>query len=212
MTKRKNNKINDKTRELIDNVFGEDVSTMKDHAARKKVIEFINQELRNTDDGKRLCFKLSIDDPDKVHWKKDEHFIKIFSHELQHATEYYSLSNAERLFILDISSYLHWEMNILVDDNNVPLNQKELADKLGIDTRSVRRLTQSLEEKKIIYIIEHRNEVFYIFNPHIAYIGQFTNMCIPRLFLDWGYVTCEMVDKSNSRSNRRKEQEKRVII
>lgn len=198
--------------ELIDNVFGENVSTMKDVLARQKVIDFINNELRESDDNKRLCFKVFTDDPDKVQWKKDEHFTKIYNHELKHATDYYSLSNAERLFILDICPYLHWEMNILVDDKNIPLNQKELAEKLGTDVKTIRRNTKLLEAKKIIYIIEHRCEVFYILNPYIAYIGQYTNMCIPHLFLSWGYVTSESVDKNNSRSNRRKAQEKRLEI
>jgi hypothetical protein len=212
LAKRKLNKVDNKTREIIDNIFDEDVNTMRDFLAREKVIDYINNELRETEDGKRLSFKLSVDDPYKKHWMKDEHFTKIFNHEFKHATEYYSLSNAERLFILDICPFLHWEMNIVVDDKNIPMNQTDLARELDIDVRSVRRNTQSLQEKKIIYIIEHRNEVFYILNPYIAYIGQYINLCIPQLFLSWGYVKSDMVDKNETRNNRSKKQEKRITV
>jgi|GEM_PF-5305435 len=203
--------VNAKTKELMSIAFGDNVNTAKDFHAREEIIDYINNELRAKEENKRLCFKLSVDDPDKKHWQKNEHFVKIFYHEFEHAEEYYSLTDGEKLFIFKLGKFLKWEMNILVDENDYPLNQTSLAERINMDVRSIRRNMKSLEKKKIIVKIETLNEVFYIVNPYLIFVGQNINSCVPGLFDDIEYHNSRFDDK-NGRSNRRKEQEKRIEI
>ncbi|KAA9007405.1 HTH domain-containing protein [Paenibacillus spiritus] len=203
--------MNKKTKEIIDNVFGTDVNTMKDHVARLNVMNYINNELREQEENQRLCFKLSVEDPDKKHWMKNEHFLKIFSHEFRHIEDYYSVSKTCKHFLMDLGEFLKWEMNILVDEYDYPLNQTRLAEKLGIETRTIRKNMKELEERCLIHKIEIHKEVFYIVNPYLIFIGQNINYCIPRLFDEIGYINSGMIEKE-TRNDRRKNQEKRVEI
>lgn len=208
---RKIKEMDKKTKEILNVTFGQSVSTMKEFVARDKVMEYINNELRVDIDTDKLCFKLAVEDPEKTHWMKNEHFIKIFHHELRHCEEYYSLSKGEKHFILDLAEFLKWEMNILVDEEDTPLNQTELAEKLQTDTRTIRRNMKSLVEKKIIYEVKIHKEVFYIVNPYLIFIGQFVNYCIPRLFDEIGYVNSSLIEK-DGRSNRSKKQLNRIDV
>lgn len=208
---RKKKEIDCKTKEILDSAFGSDVSTLKDFNVRAMLVDYINNNIRGNEKHDSISIGLTVSDSDKKHWMKNEHFIKIFHHEIRHAEEYYSLTRGEKHFILDLAEFLRWEMNILVDEYDSPLNQVQLAEKLDIDVRTVRRNMASLQAKKIIHKVEIANEAFYIVNPYLIFIGQYINLSIPRLFDELEYVNSSSIAK-DSRSNRRKEQEKRINI
>jgi len=208
---RKKKEIDCKTKEILDSAFGSDVSTLRDINVRSMLIDYINKNIRENDKNDSISIGLTVTDSDKKHWMKNEHFIKIFHHEIRHVEEYYSLTRGEKHFILDLAEFLRWEMNILVDEYDRPLNQVKLSEKLDIDVRTIRRNMSSLQEKKIIHKVDISNEVFYIVNPYLTFIGQYINLSIPKLFDELGYVNSGSIDK-DGRSNRRKDQEKRINI
>lgn len=208
---KKKKEMDCKTREILDSAFGSDVSTLRDLNVRSMLIDYINSEIRVNENNENISIGLTVTDSDKKHWMKNEHFIKIFHHEIRHAEEYYSLTRGEKHFILDLAEFLRWEMNILVDEFDAPLNQVSLAEKLDIDVRTVRRNMTSLQKKHIIHKVEISNEAYYIINPYLIFIGQYINLSIPKLFDGLGYVNSGDIVKEG-RSNRRKDQEKRINI
>jgi DNA-binding transcriptional MocR family regulator len=105
-----------------------------------------------------------------------------------------------------------WQTNLLVDEYDNPLNQKQIAERLELNVRTIQRNMKQLEERCIIHKIQIWNEVFYIINPYVMFKGQDVNIAIPKLFDEIGYVSSSMADKKNNRSNRKKEQKKRITV
>jgi hypothetical protein len=207
LTKRKPKEQHALVKKIVDKTFSKEVNTNRAQEIKNDLINYFYSNYG----GDKVSGSVNVTDMETFHWMKDEHFVKIFNHEIKHAQEYYSLSNAERLFILDISDYLMWEMNILVDEEDKPLNQKRLAEKLGITPKSVRDKMLPLNDKNIVHTVELVNEVFYIINPYIVYRGKDINSSLPELFDELGYVNSKMIDKS-SRSHRKNEQKKRLKV
>lgn len=205
----KNDKGNLKAKQVLDTAFTKDVNPFKDMNARDEVVNFIKTVLKP--DNENLIYKISVDDPEKKHWRHKEHFVKMFHFELKHIEEYYSLSKGEKHFLQDLGEFLMWQTNLLVDDEDNPLNQTEIAERLGINVRTIQRNMKSLEERHIVHKIQIWNEVFYIVNPYVMFIGQNINISIPKLFDELGYINSSMIKSSNSRSYRKKKQEKRTI-
>jgi hypothetical protein len=172
------------------------------------VIEFIKNVLKPVNDD--LIYKISVDDPEKTHWKQREHFVKLFNFEIKHVEEYYSLSKGEKHFLQDLGEFLMWQTNLLVDEEDNPLNQTKIAKRLDINVRTVQRNMKALEERCIVHKIQIWNEVFYIINPYVMFIGQNINIAIPKLFDEIGYVNSSMVGET--RSYRKKEQQKRITV
>jgi predicted transcriptional regulator len=200
---------NKNAKEVLESAFQKDVSPLKDMDARAQVVEFISTVLKTDNDN--LIYKVSVDDLEKQHWMRNEHFTKVFEFEFDHLAEYYSLSRNDRHFLKDLGKYLMWQTNLLVDTKDNPLNQKQIAEGLELSPRTVQRSMKSLEERNIIHKIQVGSEAFYIVNPYVMFKGKDINLSIPRLFDELGYINSNLVDKKNSRSNRKKEQEKRII-
>lgn len=208
MTKKK--EPNRKAKKVLDIAFEKDVNPFKDMNAKEEVINFIKTVLHP--ENENLVYKISVDDPEKKHWRHNEHFVKVFHFELRHIEEYYSLSKGEKHFLQDLGEFLMWQTNLLVDEKDNPLNQSQIAERLGINVRTVQRNMKSLEERCIIHKVQVWKEVFYIVNPYVMFIGQNINISIPKLFDEIGYVNSSMVNSKNSRSNRSKEQKKRITV
>lgn len=206
----KKKETNKKAKKVLDVAFEKDVNPFKDMDAKEQVVEFIKTVLKPTND--ELIYKISVDDPESKHWRQREHFVKLFHFELRHIEEYYSLSKGEKHFLQDLGEFLMWQTNLLVDKEDNPLNQTQIAELLGINVRTIQRNMKSLEERHIIHKIQIYNEVFYIVNPYVMFIGQNINLSIPKLFDELGYINSSMVSTKNTRSYRRKEQEKRVVV
>lgn len=207
MSKRKAKEQHALTKQIIDKTFSIDVNTARIQEIKEDVINYYLSKY--SDDNINAAFQ--FDDSEARHWKKSEHFVKVFYHEIKHAEEYYSLTKGERHFIIDISEYLMWEMNVLVDDEDKPLNQTRLAEKMGIHPKTVRENMKSLEEKGIIYEVKIKNDVYYLVNPYLVFCGQNLNVNIPILFDEMGYKNSKMVTGSG-RSHRKKEQKKRIDV
>jgi DNA-binding MarR family transcriptional regulator len=207
MTKEK--ETNRKAKKVLDTAFDNDVNPLKVLQAREEAIEVI-KEIKNKNES--LMFALSVEDTENKHWRKYDHFVKMFQFEIKHVQEYYSLSRAEKHFLLDLGEFLMWQTNLIVDEEDNPLNQTKIAELLDVSVKTVQRNMKALEERCIIYKIQIWNEVYYIVNPYIMFIGQNINIAIPKLFDELGYVNSGMADKNNNRRNRKKSQQKRITV
>lgn len=206
----KKKESNKKAKQVLDTAFQKDINPFKDTNAREQVVEYIKNVLQP--ENENLIYKIAVDDPEKKHWRYKEHFTKIFQFEIKHVEEYYSLTRGEKHFLLDLGEFLMWQTNLLVDEEDNPINQTEIAKRLNINVRTVQRNMKSLEERYIIHKIQIWNEVFYIVNPFVMFIGQNINIAIPKLFDELGYINSSKVDEKNNRSNRKKEQQKRITV
>jgi len=139
-----------------------------------------------------LSASLFVKDVKKTHWKPKDHFTKIFNFEIAHATKEYEITKSELAFLYSLSPYLKWEMNLIVDLEDNPLNQIGLADLLGIDRRTVNRNMKSLGSKLAIVSYELGKETFYLVNPYLMYCGQNINILVPKLFDTIGYDKCRV--------------------
>ena len=208
---KKQKEENIKAKKVLTTAFEKDVDALSAIRAREEVIEVI-KEIKSRKNSDSLQFLLDVKDVEQKHWRKQEHFVKLFHFELRHIEEYYSLSKGEKHFLQDLGEFLMWQTNLLVDEEDNPLNQVSIAERLDINVRTVQRNMKALEERNIVYKIEVWNQVFYIVNPYVMFIGQNINIAIPKLFDELGYINSSMVDKKNSRVNRKKEQQKRITV
>lgn len=146
------------------------------------------------------------EDITKKKWKNKQHFFKVFYAEVDYLKESVGLSDNAEFLLYKMGKALKWEMNILVDDNDYPMNQKSLCEFLKIPIRTFSRNSKELIEKKLLLPVFLGKEVFYFINPHIMYVGTSINEQIPNLFEVIGYVC-----RKNS-DNQRKTVEKRGKI
>lgn len=199
------------TKKIHDKLFEKDISTNKEQKVKEEFENYVLSEFRSKKENDTISVALYTKDSEKIHWQKNQHFTKMFHYEIKHCEEYYSLSKSEKNFLISTSEYLKWESNILVDEFDIPLNQKSLAKLLGITPKTVWLNMKKLEEKCLAEIIEIENCTYYIMNPYLIYKGQNINISLPKLFIDKGYTDSSNIDE-NGRSNRRKEQQKRINI
>ena len=209
MTKKK--ETNKKAKKVLDVAFEKDVNPLRAMTAREEAIEVI-KDIKSKNGNESLKIMLKVEDVEDKHWRRNEHFTKVFGFELRHVEEYYSLSKGEKHFLQDLGEFLMWQTNLLVDDEDNPLNQSQIAELLDINVKTVQRNMKSLEERCLIHKIQIWNAVFYIVNPYVMFKGQDINIAIPKLFDELGYMNSEMVDKKNNRINRKKEQQKRITV
>jgi len=191
--------MNDKAHRILSSVMIIDADTNKEQEVRNLVSGFLVDNIISNTKFENVNTSLFVKDTSLKHWKPKAHFTKIFNNEIEYAKELYGLTRTEVLFLYSLSPYLLWENNLLVDEEDDPLNQKRLAELLGIERKTVQRNMKTLEEKKCIYSIPYERDVFYLVNPSLMYAGQQINMIIPSLFRASGYEPSESI-----RSNRDK--------
>jgi hypothetical protein len=196
--------MDDKIKQILQSICIIDVdTTIKDIQAQLEISGKI-KEINAKYDG--LNYYVKVQDTTKLHWKPKDHFTKIFNYEIEHAKELYDLTKSEVLFLYSLSPYLMWELNLIVDEENNPLNQKLLSEKLKVDRKTIQRYMKSLELKKCIISIPVGKDTFYLVNPNIMYCGRNINMVLPALFSEIGYQSTY-----NIRSNREKVNERSKI-
>lgn len=199
------------TKQIYDKLFQKDINTNREQEIKNKFEAYVLNEFRTDEANDTVSVSLYTKDHEKIHWQKNQHFTKTFHYEIKHCEEYYSLTKGEKNFLISTSEYLKWEANVLVDEFDIPLNQKSLAKLLEIHPKTVWMNMKALEEKCLVEIIEIEKSVYYIINPYLIYKGQNINISLPKLFNDKGYIDSSILD-INGRSNRRKEQKKRIDI
>ena len=86
----------------------------------------------------------------------------------------------------------------MVDENDKPLNQKELAKVLDISPKTIQRNMKSLEEKMCVFSIPISTEIYYLVNPFLIYRGGEINLVLPSLFTDMGYESHKSSRKKRS--------------
>jgi predicted transcriptional regulator len=207
----KKKETNIKAKKVLDNAFESEINPLRELAAREEAIQAIT-EIKNKNGNDSLSIQLVVKDIENKHWMRNEHFTKVFEFEIKHLMEYYSLSRNEKHFLQDLGEFLMWQTNLLVDEEDNPLNQKQISERLDINVRTVQRNMKALEERNIIHKIQVWNKVYYIVNPYVMFKGKDINIAIPKLFDEIGYVNSSMIDKNNNRINRKKEQQKRITV
>lgn len=179
--------MNNKIKNILQNVFMFDINTSKEIEIQDLINNFIKNDIKTNTDYKFFNINFYVKDTRKVHWKPKEHFTKIFNNEIENAKELYGLTRHEVLFLYSLSPYLLWEVNLLVDEKENPLNQVMLAKRLDLNIKTIQRYMKNLVEKKIIYEIHYGKEIYYLVNPFLMYCGKNINSILPALFINIGY-------------------------
>ncbi|PEB52067.1 hypothetical protein CON65_17980 [Bacillus pseudomycoides] len=114
--------------------------------------------------------------------KNKAKFVQIIQQNIQYLFEIDYLTNAEKVFLLDISMCVGFLSNCLVSDINskeqIPLTQRELAKKIGRHETKVSPLVRKLIDKGIIArsesgIDDNNVRAYALFvNPHIMFSGN----------------------------------------
>lgn len=151
-------------------------------------------KLKEENNLENFALQTIIKDTSVIKWKQNpkieyDYFVKIFYNEIKYVKDTYGVSNSEVSFLYEVSEYLSWQGNLLVDIEGKPLNQKRLCEVTGMDRKKVYRNMKSLEQKKCVLRIWDGNDVFYLINPSLVYKGQNINKELPKLFKLIGYVT-----------------------
>jgi hypothetical protein len=193
-----------KINEIISLVFKDNVDTFTEVEAKGKIIQAI-EDLKSEDEKyKGLCYSVFVNDTKKVKWKHKQHFFKVFWDEIDYLKEEFDLSDSAESLLYRLGKSLKWEMNLLVDDTDYPLNQKKLCEFLNIPPRTFSRNSKELIEKLILLPVCCGKEVYYFMNPHVMYVGSEINDQIPKLF--------ELVGYRYNRNNAREKVKKRGKI
>lgn len=189
--------MNDKIKQILQSVCI--INESQELQVRSIISEFITSNIK----GKYEDVNISVfvKDFSKEKWKSKSHFTKIFNDEIEYTKGKYELSKSDIYFLYSLSPYLMWELNLIVDENLEPMNQKMLAEKLDVDRRTIKRHMNSLENKKCVFSIPLKNDVYYLVNPHLMYCGQNINIILPSIFREVGYEGQE-----SGRYNRKKKE------
>ncbi|ENQ3081196.1 MarR family transcriptional regulator [Bacillus cereus] len=114
--------------------------------------------------------------------KNKAKFVQIIQQNIQYLFEIDYLTNAEKVFLLDISMCVGFLSNCLVSDINskeqIPLTQRELAKKIGRHETKVSPLVRKLIDKGLISrsesgVDDNNVRAYALFiNPHIMFSGN----------------------------------------
>lgn len=114
-------------------------------------------------------------------------FVQLIQDNWNYALEIKYFTDEQVLFLMRIQRFLGFKSNCLVDDihskSPVPLNQSQLAERLGTSRSTISRIVKGLVEKGIIVKGEgHRPEgvnvrTYALFiNPNLFYSGDKDNI------------------------------------
>ena len=114
--------------------------------------------------------------------KNKARFVQIIQQNIAYLRTEKYLTNAEKSFLMDISGFVGFLSNCLVQDisskNPVPLTQSDLSRELGIDKSNMRKRINSLIDKGILARsesgIDNNNVRAYALfvNPNIMFSGS----------------------------------------
>ncbi|MBM7647028.1 putative transcriptional regulator [Scopulibacillus daqui] len=109
-------------------------------------------------------------------------FVQIIQQNILYLKEQRYLTNAEKSFLIDVSGYVGFSSNCLVDDvnskNPMPITQTDLAKKLGMDKSNMSKRINSLIDKGLLArsesALESNNARTYALfvNPNIMFSGN----------------------------------------
>ncbi len=169
---------------------------------RKDVVETVYEKVSNKYSG--YGYKFTLFDHDKKRWKASEHFVKKFPIEIEYAKKAYGISKNEISFLCLLESYLLWEWNLIIDpeDDNRPMTQSMITDKLEIDIKTANRMLTILVQKNMLCDIPIGKEKYYIVNPHVMFMGRSIHKDLDKMFVDAGYITRYEYEKSLAKKNR----------
>lgn len=180
-----------KQQRILGGLLNEEINSTNEYEAQK----IINQLICKTKDEygwNNLLVSSYIKDGTLTNWKtsrsESDYFVKIFYNEINYVKETYGLTNLEVSFLYEISQYLAWETNLLINEEGQPINQKMLITLTKMDKKKISNCTKSLENKKCLIRIWDGKFVYYLINPNLMFKGTKINRGIPKLFSLLGYI------------------------
>lgn len=181
-----------KQQKILGMLLEDNLNGITEFEAQRMIMSKI-MEVKNEFNLDSFSISSYVKDTSLNKWKcnpkcESDYFVKIFYNEIKHAKEVYGLTRLETSFLYEISEFLCWETNLLIDDEGSPMNQKMLMTKTGMDKKKVYQCVKSLEQKKCLIRIWDGNSVYYIINPHLMFKGQNIKSGIPKLFAMIGYI------------------------
>jgi hypothetical protein len=185
--------VDEKVYKILSSVLIIDINTQKEREVQNLLSSYIVNTIKQDNKYDNVNVSTFVKDTSLQHWKPKAHFTKVFNKEIQHAKLLYDITRSEVSFLYSLSPYLLWENNLLVDEEDTPLNQKGLAKLLDVDPKTIQRNMKVLESKKCIYSIPFERDVFYLVNPYLMYAGQQINCILPSLFIELGYESGEKI-------------------
>jgi DNA-binding Lrp family transcriptional regulator len=146
----------------------------------KKVLSHEEMELANELQAKANVKGMKLVPDRKI--KNNTPFVQIIQHNFSYLRKEGYLTLAEKGFLVDISEFVGFLSNCIVDDvkkkDPIPLNQSDLAKALGRGKNKISPLVNSLVDKGLIARAESglednnaRAYALYI-NPHIMISGS----------------------------------------
>lgn len=188
-----------KQKEILSKLIDINTEVLSEYEAQNILMEAM-RKVKEENNFENFAMVSFVKDDTLVKWKSNaksesDYFVKIFFNEIKYAKDTYRLTNLEVSFLYEISEYLSWEENLLIDNEGLPLNQKRLHDITGMDRKKIYQCTKSLEEKKCLLRIFDGKDVFYLINPNLVFKGQKINKGIPKIFEMIGYIDSKKAKK-----------------
>ena len=188
-----------KQKEILSKLIDINTEVLSEYEAQNILMEAM-RKVKEENNFENFAMVSFVKDDTLIKWKSNaksesDYFVKIFFNEINYAKDTYGLTSLEVSFLYEISEYLSWEENLLIDNEGLPLNQKRLCDITGMDRKKIYKCTKSLEEKKCLLRIFDGKDVFYLINPNLVFKGQKINKGIPKIFEMIGYIDSKKAKK-----------------
>lgn len=127
---------------------------------------------------------------DKVLWKPDKKFVKVFPEELSSVVltldeEGKRLSGAELAIIIILMCYISYESGMLTKGGGNQLNHADIERLTGFNKMTIVKSMDRLVRKKIFSRNKVGKKYQYFANPYIFFRGRFINATLVDMFEDY---------------------------
>lgn len=137
----------------------------------------------------------------KCPWKNKDVSVKIFTNEIKLIqNENKNISKSNIAFFVMLSQFLRWESNLLVSEENQPMNSTELSEVLDISTRTIRNHMSELCKNNLILQISNNKNIYYCVNPKYMYYGKNINIDLLAMFLTEEEIENEYINHRNCKA------------
>ena len=115
-----------KQKEILSSLI--DVNTdVKSEYEAHKIIQDMFKEAKEQYDLSNFMLSTYIKDSTLIKWKNNskseaDYFVKIFFNEIDYVKNTYGVTDSEINFIYQISQYVSWEANLLIDNEGRPMS------------------------------------------------------------------------------------------
>lgn len=166
--------------ELLELYFKQDVSVNSPMELRSRIIKDIKQRYGSELNDSNTLLDLYLNKCSTINWNPKGGFIKMFSDSLKK----YNFTTAEKALLFDLSDYVMFETNLIIDQNGNPLNLTNLSKSMGVDKKALGKKINSLANKNVIhkFKLDNKSDYYFILNPKIYFKGKKIDSAILYLF------------------------------